>query len=164
MLTDKILTLFSMIFSYFFYRRKYKINPLFRFNGYFIRFYGDGEFVSGDNSYIGFYSYINLSKGTKVNIGSNVSISHNVKIYTSNIDTEKMIKTGVQDNIYGDVMIGDNVLIGANVFICPSVVIGNNVVVGANSVVTKSIPDNSVAGGVPAKVIKTHIGFSKNDI
>ena len=164
MLTDKILTFFSIIFSYVFYRRKYKINPLFRFNGYFIRFYGDGKFVSGDNSYIGFYSYVSLSKGTQVKIGSDVSISHNVKIYTSNINTEKMITTGVEENIYGDVIIGNNVLIGANVFNCPNDLIGNNVIVGANSVITNSIPDYCVVGGVPAKVLKTFTRCNKNDI
>lgn len=155
MLADKFLILFSTIFSYISYRKKYNINPSFRFNGYFIRFYGEGEFISGDNSYIGYYSYINIEKGMQVKIGSNVSISHNVKIYTSSIDTEKMITKGLKESVFGDVIIGDNVLIGANVFICPGVVVGDNVVVGANSVITKNIPANCVAGGVPAKVLKS---------
>lgn len=154
MLLDKILTFFCTIFAYRYYRKKYKINPKFRFNGYLIRFYGDGKFTSGSNSYIGFYSYISLAKGTKVKIGNDVSIAQNVKIYTSNIDTKKMISTGVKDSTYGDVIIGNNVLIGANSFVCPNVVIGDNVVIGANSLVNKNIPDNCVAGGVPIKVIK----------
>ena len=44
--------------------------------------------------------------------------------------------------------------IGGNVTILPGVTIGNNVVIAAGAVVTKDIPDNCVAGGVPAKVIK----------
>lgn len=44
---------------------------------------------------------------------------------------------------------------GANVTICPSVTIGENSVIGAGSVVTKDIPDNAVAVGNPARVIKT---------
>ncbi|MDO5832246.1 MAG: DapH/DapD/GlmU-related protein [Methanobrevibacter sp.] len=44
--------------------------------------------------------------------------------------------------------------LGANVTILPGVTIGNNVVVGAGAVVTKDIPDNSLALGVPAKVIR----------
>lgn len=157
MLVDKILITFSMVFSYFFYRRKYKINPLFRFNGYLIRLYGDGGFIAGDNSYISSYSYLNLSKGTLVKIGSNVSISYNVRIYTSYINTRKFITMGIAESLYADVVIGDNVLIGANVFICPNVVIGDNVIIGANSIVTKSIPSNCIAGGVPAKILKTFI-------
>jgi maltose O-acetyltransferase len=46
------------------------------------------------------------------------------------------------------------VWIGANVTILPGVTIGNNVVIGAGAVVTKDIPDNSLAVGVPARVIK----------
>lgn len=45
-------------------------------------------------------------------------------------------------------------MIGANVTILPGVTIGNNVVIGAGAVVTKDIPDNSLAVGVPARVIK----------
>ncbi len=52
-------------------------------------------------------------------------------------------------------MIGNNVYIGNNVIILPGVTIGNNVIIGAGAVVTKNIPDNSVAVGVPARVIKT---------
>lgn len=39
--------------------------------------------------------------------------------------------------------------------ILPGVIIGNNVIIGAGAVVAKDIPDNSVAVGVPARVIKT---------
>lgn len=53
--------------------------------------------------------------------------------------------------------LGDNVSLGANVVIIGDVKIGNNVIIGAGSVVVKDIPDNSVAVGNPAKVIKTII-------
>jgi len=52
-------------------------------------------------------------------------------------------------------VIGDNVEIGCNVCIIGEVKIGNNVKIGAGSVVVKDIPDNSVAVGNPARVIKT---------
>ena len=44
--------------------------------------------------------------------------------------------------------------IGGNVTILPGVTIGNNVVIAAGAVVTKDVPDNCIAGGVPAKVIQ----------
>lgn len=50
--------------------------------------------------------------------------------------------------------IGDNVLLGANVNIIGDVKIGNNVIIGAGSVVVKDIPDNCIAAGNPARVIK----------
>lgn len=52
------------------------------------------------------------------------------------------------------VTIGNDVWIGGNCTILPGVTIGNNVVIAAGAVVTKDIPDNCLAGGVPAKVIK----------
>lgn len=55
----------------------------------------------------------------------------------------------------GGVTIRDNVMIGAGVVIMPGVEIGENSIVGSNSVVTRSIPANSIAAGVPAKVIRT---------
>lgn len=53
------------------------------------------------------------------------------------------------------VTIGNDVWIGGNVTILPGVTIGNNVIVAAGAVVTKDVPDNSLVGGVPAKLIRT---------
>ena len=53
------------------------------------------------------------------------------------------------------VTIGNDVWLGGNVTICPGATIGNNVVVAAGAVVTKDVPDNSLVGGVPAKLIRT---------
>ena len=56
---------------------------------------------------------------------------------------------------FAPVVIGDNVYTGVDVTIMPGVKIGNNCIIGAGSIVTHDIPDNSVAVGIPAKVIKT---------
>lgn len=53
------------------------------------------------------------------------------------------------------VLIDDNVWIGANVVVMKGVHIGENAIIGMNSVVTKDIPANTVAAGVPCKVIKS---------
>ena len=55
------------------------------------------------------------------------------------------------------IIIKDNVWIGERSRICKGVTIGNNCVIGANSVVTKDVPDNCIAAGNPAKVVKTDI-------
>ena len=54
--------------------------------------------------------------------------------------------------ICGSVIIGNETLIGANSTVLPDCIIGNNVTIGAGSVVTKSIPNNSVVFGVPARL------------
>ena len=53
------------------------------------------------------------------------------------------------------VHIGNNEWFGANVTVCPGVTIGDNCVIGAGSVVTRDIPANSFAAGVPCRVIRT---------
>ena len=68
-------------------------------------------------------------------------------------------------DIIKPIIVGNNVFLGYGVIILPGVQIGNNCIVGAGSIVTKSIPDNSVACGVPAKIIKTTDQYlSKNKI
>lgn len=61
----------------------------------------------------------------------------------------------INGEIFGKISIGNNVHIGTNSIIMPNVHIGNNCIVGCGAVVTKNIPNNSVAVGVPAKVIET---------
>ena len=58
-------------------------------------------------------------------------------------------------DLFGPIRVGNNVLIGANSLILPRVTIGNNVIIGCGAIVTKNIPDNCVAAGVPARVIET---------
>lgn len=53
------------------------------------------------------------------------------------------------------IVVGSNVFFGYGCIVLPGVTVGDNVVVGAGAVVTKDIPDNSVAVGVPARVIKS---------
>lgn len=151
---ERILNALFHLFRYRHYRKKYRLPKDFRFNGYFIKLHGDGEIQVGSNSYVSFFSHITMGKGSKVVIGDNVSIAHNTRIYTVGIDTEEFIVNHAKKDIIQDVIIGTNVLIGTNAYINPGVKIGDNVIIGANSVVTKDIPSNCVAGGVPAKIIK----------
>ncbi len=89
----------------------------------------------------------------KVKIGDNCQMASNVEIYTAGHPIHPMSRSSMYE--YGkEVTIGDNVWIGGNVVVCPGVHIGDNVVIGAGSVVTKDIPDWSVAAGNPCRVLK----------
>ena len=136
------------------YRNIYQINDNFIFNGPDIRFYGSGEIILGRDSHIGSYSTIQSANDCIVLIGNNCRISHNVRIYTkSDIANQDFSQSKLLKKI-GNVTISDNVWIGVNTYIGPNVKIGINSVISANSLVTKDIPDNCIAGGVPAKIIK----------
>ena len=86
-----------------------------------------------------------------ITIGDDVTLAPRVHILAHDASTKKALGY----TRIGVVNIGNNVFIGASSTILPGVNIGNNVVIGANSVVSRDIPDNSVAVGVPARVIKT---------
>lgn len=89
----------------------------------------------------------------KVKIGDNCQMAPNVSIYTAGHPIHPATRNTLYE--YGkEVTIGDNVWIGGNAVICPGVHIGDNVVIGAGSVVTKDIPDWSVAAGNPCRVLR----------
>lgn len=143
--------------SYRILRNKYDIHPSFRFNGRFIEMYGLGRIKIEKNSYIGSFSTLQADHGCILRIGEGCMISHNVRIYTSTASPDQDLSQRPHVTKYGNVEIGNYVWIGANTFINPGVRIGDNSVVGANSVVTKDIKENTIVGGVPAKLIRTKL-------
>ncbi len=62
------------------------------------------------------------------------------------------------------IRVGNNVYIGSGAYIMPGVTIGDNCVIGAAAVVTKDIPSNSVAVGIPARVVKTIDEYYENAV
>jgi sugar O-acyltransferase (sialic acid O-acetyltransferase NeuD family) len=140
-------------------------NPLLRYKLYkkFIKL--GGKFTST----ISPYSHISsidtyLGEGTNIlsnsifspstNIGSGCLIYYNV-IITHDVKIGDFVELSPGATILGRAKIGDYSHIGTNATILPDIIIGKNVTIGAGSVVTKNIPDNSVAVGIPAKIIKT---------
>lgn len=90
-----------------------------------------------------------------ISIGNNVHITDGVKFITHDGGTLLFRKYVPDLEITKPIVLGNDIYLGNNVIILPGVHIGDKVVIGAGAVVTKDIPDNSVAVGVPAKVIKT---------
>ena len=111
-----------------------------------------GDVVIGDHTRIGIHNTIigPVCIGNHVNLAQGITVTalnHNFEDTTQRID-EQGISTK-------PVIIGDDVWIGANAGVLPGVTIGRHCVVAAGAVVTKDVPDHSVVGGIPAKILKT---------
>jgi acetyltransferase-like isoleucine patch superfamily enzyme len=90
-----------------------------------------------------------------VTLGDNVFISVDTNFVCHDGSTLPFRKLYPSLEIAGKISVGDNVFIGTKVLILPNVTIGNNCVIAAGSVVTKDIPDNVVAGGNPARTLRS---------
>ena len=100
------------------------------------------NFELGKFTDIGAFCYINAKHG--VTIEDNVQLGSHCSVYS----------ISTIDNKEGPVLLKENCRIGTHSTIMPGVTVGKNSVIGAYSLVTKDIPDNVLAYGVPAKVIK----------
>lgn len=127
------------------------VSPFFVDYGFNI-FFGDNCEVNMNCTFL---------DNNKITIGNNVLIAPNVQIYTATHPLNCKMRF---DQMYSTVKtralpvsIKDNSWIGGGTIILPGVTIGENVVIGAGSVVTKDIPDNTIAYGNPCCVIRTNI-------
>lgn len=94
-----------------------------------------------------------------IRVGKNCEFAGEIKLITHDGGVAVLSNCGYfggeRRDIAAPVVIGDNVFIGQGAYVMPGVTIGSNVVIGARALVTKDIPDNCVAVGVPARVVKT---------
>lgn len=116
-------------------------------------FYCDyGNHIKVGKNFFCNYNCTMLDVG-KITFGDNCLLAPNVAIYTAGHPIHPDSRNSLYE--YGiDVTVGDNVWIGGNVVVMPGVTIGSNSVIGAGSVVTRDIPEWSIAAGNPARVIR----------
>lgn len=111
----------------------------------------------GYNITIGNHFYANFDcvmlDGGSIEIGDYVLLGPKVGLYTTNHAFDAWERRN--GACYArPIKIGSNVWVGAGVHINPGVTIGDNTIIGSGSVVTKDIPANVIATGVPCKVIR----------
>lgn len=84
-------------------------------------------------------------------IGDGAQLGHHATIVTLNHDFDPEKRGDLHP---APVHIGRRVWLGANVTVLPGVSIGDGAIIAAGAVVTKDVPANTIAAGVPAKVVK----------
>jgi len=91
----------------------------------------------------------------KIDIGDDCLVGDSVSMYDHDHEhSDKSKPFAKQGYVSAPIIVGNNVWIGSHVVVCKGVTIGENSIIGAGSVVTKSVPANVIAAGIPAKVIK----------
>lgn len=103
----------------------------------------------GENFQYGNFCFFDPAHCFLISIGDDVTFSTRVHLLAHDASPKKLI--GYVK--IGRIEIGNHVFVGANTTILPGVTIGDNSIIGAGSVVTKDIPANSVACGIPARIV-----------
>lgn len=114
----------------------------------------DAEITIGDN--VGMSSTV-LWCHKRISIGNNVKIGANVYLIDTDSHSLDFVKRRNPMTDWSEpkeIVIGDDAFIGMNSIILKGVHIGVRAIIGAGSVVTQDIPEDCIAGGNPAKIIK----------
>lgn len=110
----------------------------------------------GSNTYINGAELITTGD-SHIYIGDNCLVSYEVVMRTDMHKHDLGIPIIEQGNDSDNITIGNNVWIGHGAYIMPGVSIGDNAIIGAKAVVTKDVPANSVAVGIPARIVKQRV-------
>lgn len=115
----------------------------------------NGERITiGAGTRIGEYSTIWAGNSTgRITFGEKALLAPRVTVTASNYGIAKGIPPMDQPKAEDDIVIGAGTWLGADVVVVAGVTIGDGAIIAAGAVVTKDIPENAIAGGVPAKVI-----------
>ena len=121
--------------------------------------WGGKNLFFGNNVYANFN--LTVVDDVEIYVGNNVMFAPNVTLTTANHPIEpELRRKGYQ--YAKKIFIKDNVWLGANVVVLPGVTIGENSVIGAGAIVSRSIPANVVAMGIPARVVREIFPEDKN--
>lgn len=90
-----------------------------------------------------------------ISIGNHVTITFGVSFITHDGGVWVLRRTYPNIDVFGRIVIQDNVFVGMNATLMPGVTVGSDSIVATGAVVTRDVPPGSIVAGVPAKVIGT---------
>lgn len=119
----------------------------------------------GDNSSFTLRCHFNAQEDNSyIKIGNDCMFSNTIIVRTSDSHPIYDIETGMRINNAKSVIINDHVWIAPNTKIMKGAIIGTGSIIGSNTMVSKEIPNNCLAVGMPAKVVKSNVKWSREDI
>lgn len=125
---------------------------------------GDGcSIIIGNNVTMQHANHFNCSENNrKITVGDDCMISNNLIVRTSDGHGIFDMETKKRLNMARDVNIGKHVWIAPNSRIMKGVTIDDGAIVGSNTLVTKNIPSNCLAVGMPARIVKENIFWNSS--
>ena len=114
-----------------------------------------GVHIGNDCRLLGLQDTTFGSEPNLITIGHHVTITEGVRFITHDGGVWVFRQQHPDIDVIAPISVGNNVFIGLNTIILPGVSVGDNCVIGAGSIVTKDIPSNYVAAGIPARCLRT---------
>lgn len=105
--------------------------------------------------------HIFTAEYTSVSIGKDVMFATGVRVKTHDHHPIFDVRTKKRINLCKDIVIEDHVWIGDNVYVAKGSTIKEGSIIGYNSFVSGCIPNNCIAGGTPAKVLKRDVAWER---
>lgn len=123
----------------------------------------ENQVVIGHNTRVTGQTHLAVTEGKELVIGKQCLLASEIVIRTG--DSHSILtQDGKRCNYAGDIVVGDHVWIGQGVYILKGVSVGRDAVIGTGAVVTKPVPEKTVAAGNPAKVVKELITWDSERI
>lgn len=127
-------------------------------NDVYLGAFPSGKLIVGNDCYIGRWVVLLAHQSIEIGNDCNVAPGCHITDVNHGIEVGELIRKQPLDS--KPIKIGNDVWIGAGCSILPGVTIGDGAVIGARTVVTKDIPANAVAVGIPARVFRYRSGAS----
>lgn len=118
----------------------------------------------GDNTSIEEADIALTEPGSSIQIGKDCMLAYDIEIKCGDSHSIIDLSTGKRINYAKDIVINDHVWLAAHTQVLKGVTIGANSIIATGAVVTKDVPSNSIAAGVPAKVVKTNVNWKRQRI
>jgi acetyltransferase-like isoleucine patch superfamily enzyme len=126
-----------------------------------VRIGQDSSVLIGENTSTTANCVISATEGTTVRVGRDVMIASHVQIRADDAHPIFDVRTGMRVNVSKSIDIGDHVWLALGVTVLGGTTVGRGSVIGTGSIVTSRIPNNCIAVGTPARVVRGDVAWER---